>query len=56
MLIECKEIDGELYVPLKTAGDILQDVWPFPKDGKPIPWTAKQERDYMLRTSEEGLL
>lgn len=56
MLLECKEIDGELYVPLKTAGEILKEVWPFPKDGNPIPWTAKEVRDYMLNNTEEGLL
>jgi hypothetical protein len=30
MLIECKEIDGKLYVPLETAGKIVDDCWPFP--------------------------
>ena len=21
-------------------------LWPFPKDGKPVPWTAKQIKEY----------
>jgi hypothetical protein len=34
-------------------------LWPFPKDGKPIPWTAKQIKEYdvwKLSQAEEALL
>lgn len=31
MLIECKEIEGKLYIPLETAGQIMDEFWPFPK-------------------------
>ena len=33
--------------------------WPFPKDGKPTPWTPKQIKEYdawRLSKAEEALL
>lgn len=55
MLIECEVIDGELYVPLKTVGAIVESVWPFPtKDTPAIPWTAKQIQEYAKKQLEEA--
>jgi hypothetical protein len=34
-------------------------LWPFPKEGKPVPWTAKQIKEYdawKLSQAEEALL
>jgi hypothetical protein len=34
-------------------------LWPFPKDGKPVPWTAKQVKEYEVykrSQAEEALL
>lgn len=59
MLIECKELDGELYVPMKTVGEMMKTVWPFPPASGPVPWTTKEEREYQrqrIRDAEEGLL
>jgi hypothetical protein len=49
MLIECKEVEGELYVPIKTVGDMMKTVWPFPPASGPVPWSTKEEREYQQR-------
>lgn len=46
MIVECKEIEGELYVPLVTVGEMMKTVWPFPPASGAVPWTTSQEREY----------
>jgi hypothetical protein len=49
MLIECKEVEGELYVPIKTVGEMMKTVWPFPPETGAVPWSTKEEREYQQR-------
>lgn len=54
MLIEAKVIDGEVYIPLDTVGEIVKSVWPFPPASGPIPWTAQQLQEYAQKQREEA--
>jgi hypothetical protein len=53
VLIECKEIDGELYIPLETAGKIVDQFWPFPK--APLP-NDRSEPKFNLDNVEDAPL
>lgn len=53
MLIECKEIEGKLYIPLETAGKIVDEFWPFPK--APLP-NDRSEPKFNLDNVEDAPL
>lgn len=53
MLIEAKVVDGEIYVPLDTVGEIVKAVWPFPPSTGAIPWTAEQIKKHAKNHIQE---